>query len=94
MLANGRRALGRAAAKAGALAAAGVRDAAAGRRRGRLRRAADDLAGLLEATRQIAAQARQRIAGDMPAGVSRWVSLHDHDARPIAKGRGKPVEFG
>ncbi len=95
MLANGRRALGRAAAKAGALAAAGVRDAAAGRRRGRLRRAADDLAGLLEATRQIAAQARQRIAGDMPAGASRRVSLHDHDARPIAKGRlGKPVEFG
>ncbi len=31
----------------------------------------------------------------MPAGASRRVSLHDHDARPIAKGRlGKPVEFG
>jgi hypothetical protein len=95
MLANGRRALGRAGAKAAALAAAGVRDAAAGRRRGRLRRAVDDLAGLLEVATTIAAQARQRIAGDMPDGASRRVSLHDEDARPIAKGRlGKPVEFG
>ena len=43
----------------------------------------------------ITAQARQRLAGDMPAGASRRVSLHDPDARPIAKGRlGKPVEFG
>jgi IS5 family transposase len=31
----------------------------------------------------------------MPDGASRRVSLHDSDARPIAKGRlGKPVEFG
>ena len=30
-----------------------------------------------------------------PAGATRRVSLHDPDARPIAKGRlGKPVEFG
>jgi IS5 family transposase len=30
-----------------------------------------------------------------PDGASRVVSLHDRDARPIAKGRlGKPVEFG
>ena len=95
MLDGGRRALRRAAAKAAALAAAGVRDAAAGRRRGRLRRAADDLAGLLKVTTTIAAQARQRLAGDMPDGASRQVSLHDADARPIAKGRlGKPVEFG
>jgi IS5 family transposase len=72
-----------------------VRDAAAGRRRGRLRRAVNDLAGLLEVTRKVAAQARQRLAGDMPDGASRRVSLHDSDARPIAKGRlGKPVEFG
>ena len=31
----------------------------------------------------------------MPDGATRWVSLHEPDARPIAKGRlGKPVEFG
>lgn len=47
------------------------------------------------ATHQIAAQARQRVAGITPDGASRRVSLHDPDARPIAKGRlGKPVEFG
>jgi transposase, IS5 family len=95
LLASARRALRRAEARAAALAAAGVRDAAAGRRRGRLRRAINDLAGLLEVTMTVAAQARQRLAGDMPAGASRRVSLHDQDARPIAKGRlGKPVEFG
>jgi transposase, IS5 family len=95
LLANARRALRRAAGKAAALAAAGLKDAAAGRRRGRLRRAVNDLAGLLHATRQIAAQTRQRLAGMMPGGATRRVSLHDPDARPIAKGRlGKPVEFG
>ncbi len=95
LLANARRALRRAEAKAAALAAAGLTDAAAGRRRGRLRRAVSDLAGLLEVTRTAAAQARQRLAGQMPDGASRRVSLHDGDARPIAKGRlGKPVEFG
>ncbi len=95
LLANARRALRRAEARAAARAAAGVPDAAAGRRRGRLRRAVNDLAGLLEVTMTVAAQARQRLAGDMPAGASRRVSLHDQDARPIAKGRlGKPVEFG
>ncbi|MGO9144488.1 MAG: transposase, partial [Streptosporangiaceae bacterium] len=55
LLANARRALRRAQAKAAALAAAGLRDPAAGRRRGRLRRAVSDLAGLLEATSRIAA---------------------------------------
>jgi transposase, IS5 family len=95
LLANARQALRRAQAKAARLAAAGVNDAAAGRRRGRLRRAVSDLAELLEATRQIAAQTRQRLAGEMPDGATRRVSLHDPDARPIAKGRlGKPVEFG
>ena len=95
LLASARRALRRAETKAAALAAAGLSDPAAGRRRGRLRRAVNDLAKLLDATRQIAAQARQRIAGTMPDGASRLVSLHDGDARPIAKGRlGKPVEFG
>jgi transposase, IS5 family len=44
---------------------------------------------------KIAAQSRQRLAGTTPAGATRRVSLHDPDARPIAKGRlGKPVEFG
>ena len=95
LLGNARRALCRAEAKAAALAAAGLRDAAAGRRQGRLRRAVNDLAGLLEVTRTVAAQARQRLAGDMPDGATRRVSLHEPDARPIAKGRlGKPVEFG
>jgi transposase, IS5 family len=95
LLANARRALRRAEAKAAALAAAGLKDAAAGRRRGRLRRAVNDLAELLKVTRQVAAQARQRLAGTMPDGATRRVSLHEADARPIAKGRlGKPVEFG
>jgi len=57
--------------------------------------AVNDLEGLLEATRRIAAQTRQRLAGVTPDGSTRRVSLHDPDARPIAKGRlGKPVEFG
>jgi IS5 family transposase len=95
LLANARRALRRAQAKAAELAAVGGRDAAAGRRRGRLRRAVNDLTELLEATRRVAAQGRQRLAGLTPDGASRRVSLHDGDARPIAKGRlGKPVEFG
>jgi transposase, IS5 family len=95
LLANARAALRRAEAKAAALAAAGLADPVAGRRRGRLRRAVNDLAGLLEATAKIAAQTRQRLAGITPDGASRRVSLHDGDARPIAKGRlGKPVEFG
>jgi transposase, IS5 family len=93
--ANARRALRRAEAKAAALAAAGLKDAAAGRRRGRLRRAVSDLAELLQVTCQVAAQTRQRLAGTMPDGATRRVSLHEPDARPIAKGRlGRPVEFG
>jgi IS5 family transposase len=95
MLANARRALRRAEAKAGDLAAAGGADPVAGRRRGRLRRAVNDLTELVRATRQIAEQTRQRLAGTTPHGATRRVSLHDPDARPIAKGRlGKPVEFG
>ena len=95
LLANACRALRRADAKAAALAAGRRRDPAAGRRRGRLRRAVSDLAQLLEVTRQVAAQTRQRLAGTMPDGATRRVSLHEPDARPIAKGRlGKPVEFG
>jgi IS5 family transposase len=41
------------------------------------------------------AQTRQRLSGTTPNGATRQVSLHDPDARPIAKGRlGRPVEFG
>jgi IS5 family transposase len=44
---------------------------------------------------KIIAQTRVRVAGAIPDGSTRIVSLHDQDARPIAKGRlGKPVEFG
>jgi IS5 family transposase len=95
LLANAKRALRTARTRATDLKAAGGHDAAAGRRRGRLARAVDDLTELLDATRQIAAQTRQRLAGTIPDGATRRVSLHDPDARPIRKGRlGKPVEFG
>lgn len=95
LVANAERALRRARAKAQTDRANGESNPAAGRRRGRLARAVEDLADLLEATRQIAAQTRQRLCGMTPDGATRRVSLHDPDARPIAKGRlGKPVEFG
>ena len=75
--------------------ARGEHDRLAGGRRGRLARAVNDLTELLAATRQIAAQTRQRMSGETPDGDPSRVSLHDPDARPIAKGRlGKPVEFG
>jgi IS5 family transposase len=92
---NAKRALRRAKGQADELRKRGLRDAAAGRKRGRLARAVNELTGLLDATRQIVAQTRQRVAGITPDGATRRVSLHDGDARPIAKGRlGRPVEFG
>src|SRR3954453_13258671 len=95
LLVNARRALRRANRSATERQAAGTPDPTAGRRRGRLRRAVDDLTGLLAATRRIAEQTRQRLSGTTPDGATRRVSLHDPDARPIAKGRlGRPVEFG
>ena len=95
LLTNARRALRRAQATAAERAAVGVADPVAGRRRGRLRRAVNDLTDLLDATRRLAAQTRQRLSGAIPDGATRRVSLHDRDARPIAKGRlGRPVEFG
>ena len=95
LLANAKRALRTAKKKAADLTQVSGKDAAAGRRRGRLARAVNDLTKLLDATRGIAAQTRQRLAGTIPDGATRRVSLHDPDARPIAKGRlGKPVEFG
>ena len=54
--------------------------------------ALEDTAAAVE---QIAAQTRARLAGEIPDGATRVVSLHDLDARPIRKGRlGRPVEFG
>jgi transposase, IS5 family len=95
LLLNAKRALRRARAKAKARKGGGEHDAAAGRRRGRLTRAINDLTDLVTAAQQIATQTRQRLAGQTPDGSRRRVSLHDPDARPIAKGRlGKPVEFG
>jgi IS5 family transposase len=48
-----------------------------------------------ETVERIAAQTRVRLSGETPDGATRIVSLHDPDARPIAKGRlGRPVEFG
>ena len=62
---------------------------------GARRAAVADLERTAALTRQIAAQTRQRLAGETPPGATRVVSLHDADARPIVKGRlGKPVEFG
>jgi IS5 family transposase len=95
LLANAKRALRKARTTAAQRKLDRRPDPVAGRRRGRLARAVNDLEELLEATRRIAAQTRQRLAGVTPDGSTRRVSLHDPDARPIAKGRlGKPVEFG
>jgi IS5 family transposase len=95
LLVNAKRALRRARTKAESMRARGEHDPVAGRRRGQLARAVNDLTELLAATWQIAAQTRQRMSGVTPDGATRRVSLHDPDARPIAKGRlGKPVEFG
>jgi IS5 family transposase len=94
-LATANAALRRACTQARRLKESGQQHPAAGRRRGRLARAIHDLTELLTATRAIARQTRQRLAGQTPDGATRRVSLHDPDARPIAKGRlGKPVEFG
>jgi IS5 family transposase len=58
-------------------------------------RALDELAVTIGRTAQIVAQTRTRLAGQVPDGATRLVSLHDPDARPIRKGRiDKPVEFG
>jgi transposase, IS5 family len=88
--------------KAAAQAAAVLRNgrravprALSGRVRGRLRRALSELAVTIQRTATIIVQARTRLAGQVPDGATRLVSLHDPDARPIRKGRiGRPVEFG
>jgi transposase, IS5 family len=72
-----------------------VPKALSGRVRGRLARALGELAVTIERTATVVAQARTRVAGQVPDGATRLVSLHDPDARPIRKGRiDKPVEFG
>jgi IS5 family transposase len=54
-----------------------------------------DLEEMIGRVGQVIDQTRARLAGTMPDGATRIVSLHDPDARPIRKGRlGKPVEFG
>jgi IS5 family transposase len=62
---------------------------------GRLRSVVQELATTIQRSQRLLDQARTRLAGGMPDGASRLVSLHDPDARPIRKGRiGHPVEFG
>jgi len=62
---------------------------------GRLKSSVAELEVILGRAGRAVAQTRARLAGNMPASASRLVSMHDPDARPIAKGRlGKPVEFG
>lgn len=54
-----------------------------------------DLEATAAAVEAIAGQTRVRLAGGVPDGSTRVVSLHNGDARPIAEGRlGRPVEFG
>jgi IS5 family transposase len=62
---------------------------------GRLRALVDALETTIQRSQRLLDQAHTRLAGGMPDGASRLVSLHDPDARPIRKGRiGHPVEFG
>jgi IS5 family transposase len=54
-----------------------------------------DLAHVIDATGEIIDQTRIRLAGGVPAGATRRVSLCDDDARPIRKGSlANPVQFG
>src|SRR2546429_387205 len=65
-----------------------------GHRAGRLRRAVNELAAIIEVTTVVVAQARSRLAGVMPEAATRVISLPDRDARPTVRGRlGRPVEF-
>src|SRR5215203_2634261 len=85
LLANAKRALRKTKIDAEKRKANGHCDAVTGRRRGRLVRAVNDLTELLDATRKIVEQTRERLAGRIPDGATRQVSLHDPDARPIRK---------
>ena len=62
---------------------------------GRLVAAVADLETILARATRVIGQTRIRLVGDIPESATRLVSLHDPDARTIAKGRlGKPLEFG
>lgn len=62
---------------------------------GRLTGAVAELEVILSRTTRVIDQTRTRLSGQTPTSATRLVSLHDPDARPIAKGRlGKPIEFG
>jgi len=62
---------------------------------GRVHQMLRELQQLATRVERVVAQTRLRISGVTPDGATRLVSLHDPDARPIAKGRlGRPVEFG
>src|SRR6202048_2475800 len=62
---------------------------------GRLGAPVAELDTLLDRAGRVITQTPPRLSGVPPASATRLVSLHDPDARPIAKGRlGKPVEFG
>jgi len=62
---------------------------------GKLAASVAELEVVLGRTATVIVQTKARLAGDMPASATRVVSMHDPDARAIAKGRlGKPVEFG
>ena len=62
---------------------------------GRARRAVAEIDRVADLLETVIAQTRTRVAGAVPDGATRVVSLHDPDARPIRKGRlGRPVEFG
>jgi len=70
----------------------GRRGAAAGTKARALVAELESTSALVE---RVVAQTRTRLGGETPPGATRVVSLHDTDARPIAKGRlGKPVQFG
>jgi IS5 family transposase len=73
-----------------------VPHALSGRMRGRLRRALGELAVTIGRTATIVAQVRTRLAGQMPDGATRLVSLHDPDVRPMtAAGSSRaPVSSG
>lgn len=61
----------------------------------RLRRMLADLDTAIDAVGQIITQTRLRLAGEVPPGKTRRVSLHDSDARPVRKGSLKtPTQFG
>ncbi len=62
---------------------------------GRLAASVAELEVVLGRTATVIVQTRARLVGDMGPSATRVVSMHDPDARAIAKGRlGKPVESG